>query len=157
MGHLIRSGSVDNRSLTVAALNERCRAARVSKRYTGYTLIELIIVMAIISVLVSIAVPFYQKALQRTKETLLKNNLFTLRNVIDEYTVDKQKAPQSLEDLVSEGYLRAVPIDPITGNNNWRIIMEDAISMVNQTQPGIFDVRSYSDQKSLEGTPYSEW
>jgi general secretion pathway protein G len=157
MGHLIRSGSVDNRSLTVAALNERCRAARVSKRYTGYTLIELIIVMAIISVLVSIAVPFYQKALQRTKETLLKNNLFTLRNVIDEYTIDKQKAPQSLQDLVYEGYLRAVPIDPMTGNNNWRTIMEDAVSVVDQTQPGIFDVRSESDRKSLEGTPYSEW
>jgi general secretion pathway protein G len=127
-------------------------------RAAGYTLIELIIVMAIISVLVSIAVPFYQKSLQRTKETLLKNNLFTLRNVIDEYTIDKQKAPQSLQDLVSEGYLRAVPIDPMTGSDaTWRIIMEDAISMVNQTQPGIFDVRSGSDQKSLEGTPYSEW
>jgi general secretion pathway protein G len=123
----------------------------------GYTLIELIIVMAIISVLVSIAVPIYQKSLTRTKETLLKNNLFTLRQVIDEYTFDKQKAPQQLDDLVSEGYLRAVPLDPITGNNQWRVIMEDAVSMVNQTQPGIFDVRSESDQKSLEGTPYSSW
>ncbi len=124
----------------------------------GYTLIELIIVMAIISVLVSIAVPIYQKSLLRTKETLLKNNLFTLRTVIDEYTFDKQKAPQSLQDLVNEGYLRSVPIDPITGSDqSWRLIMEDALSMVNQTQPGIFDVRSGSDQKSLEGTPYSEW
>jgi general secretion pathway protein G len=148
---------VDNRSLTVAALNQRFRAARVSKRYDGYTLIELIIVMAIISVLVSIAVPFYQKSIQRTKETLLHSNLQTLRIVLDEYTIDKKKAPQSLEDLVSEGYLRAVPIDPMTGNNNWRIIMEDAVSVVDQTQPGIWDVRSYSDQKSLEGTPYSEW
>ena len=127
-------------------------------RRRGYTLIELIIVMAIISVLVSIAVPIYQKSLLRTKETLLKNNLFTLRQVIDEYTFDKQKAPQTLDDLVNEGYLRAVPIDPITGSNqSWRIIMEDALSMVNQTQPGIFDVRSGSDLKSLEGTPYSEW
>ncbi len=124
----------------------------------GYTLIELIIVMAIISVLVSIAVPIYQKSLLRTKETLLKNNLFTLRTVIDEYTFDKQKEPQSLQDLVNEGYLRSVPIDPITGSDqSWRLIMEDALSMVNQTQPGIFDVRSGSDQKSLEGTPYSEW
>jgi general secretion pathway protein G len=124
----------------------------------GYTLIELIIVMAIISVLVSIAVPLYQKSLLRTKESLLKNNLFTLRTVIDEYTFDKKKAPQTLDDLVSDGYLRAVPIDPITGNNqSWRLIMEDAISSVDQTQPGIFDVRSGSDLKSLEGTPYSEW
>jgi general secretion pathway protein G len=124
----------------------------------GYTLIELIIVMAIISILVSIAVPLYQKSLLRTKESLLKNNLFTLRTVIDEYTFDKQKAPQTLQDLVSEGYLRAVPVDPITGSEQtWRLIMEDAVSSVNQTEPGIFDVRSGSDQKSLEGTPYSEW
>src|SRR5258707_9463192 len=92
-------------------------------RRRGYTLMELIIVMAIVSILVSIAVPLYQKALLRTKESLLHNNLFTLRNVIDEYTFDKQKAPQTLDDLVSEGYLRAVPIDPITGNSqSWRVI-----------------------------------
>jgi general secretion pathway protein G len=124
----------------------------------GYTLIELVIVMAIISILVSIAVPLYQKSLLRTKESLLKNNLFTLRTVIDEYTFDKKKAPQTLDDLVNDGYLRAVPIDPITGNNqSWRLVMEDALSMVDQTQPGIFDVRSGSDLKSLEGTAYSDW
>ncbi len=133
------------------------QAARARSGRRGYTLIELIIVMAIISVLVSIAVPLYQKSLLRTKETLLKNNLFTLRTVIDEYTFDKQKAPQTLQDLVTEGYLRSVPLDPVTGSDQWRVIMEDALSMVNQTQPGIFDVRSASDLKSLEGTPYSEW
>jgi general secretion pathway protein G len=128
------------------------------KKSRGYTLIELIIVMAIISVLVAIAVPLYQKSLLRTKESLLKNNLFTLRTVIDEYTFDKQKAPQTLDDLVSEGYLRAVPLDPITGSGqSWRIIMEDATTSVNQTQPGIYDVRSGADSRSLEGTPYSEW
>ena len=137
-------------------------ATRTGNRRTrlqrGYTLLELIIVMAVISVLISMAVPLYQKSLQRTKETLLKNNLFTLRTQIDEYTFDKQKAPQTLQDLVSEGYLRAVPVDPITGSDrSWRIIMEDSLSMVNQTQPGIFDIRSGSDLKSLEGTPYSEW
>ena len=123
----------------------------------GYTLIELIIVMAIISILVSIAIPIYQKALLRTKESLLKNNLFTMRTVIDEYTFDKQKAPQTLQDLVREGYLRAVPLDPITGRDDWKIIMEDAVTSVSQMEPGIFDVRSLSDAKSLEGTPYSEW
>ena len=129
-----------------------------SGKRAGYTLIELIIVMAIISILVSIAVPLYQKSLLATRESLLKNNLFTLRTVIDEYTFDKQKAPQNLQDLVSEGYLRAVPIDPITGSDQtWKLIIEDAVSSVNQTDPGIFDVRSGSDKKSLEGTLYSDW
>jgi general secretion pathway protein G len=124
----------------------------------GYTLIEMIIVMAIISILIAIAVPLYQKSLLRTKESLLKNNLFTLRTVIDEYTYDKQKAPQTLEDLVNDGYLRAVPLDPITNSSQtWRVVMEDAVSSVDQTMPGIYDVRSGSDQKSLEGTPYAEW
>jgi general secretion pathway protein G len=132
--------------------------AVITRRRAGYTLIELIIVMAIISVLVAIAVPLYQKSLQRTKESLLKNNLFTLRTVIDEYTYDKQKAPQTLDDLVTQGYLRNIPVDPITGSNQtWRIIMEDAVNSVDQTQPGIYDVRSGSDLKSLEGPPYAEW
>jgi general secretion pathway protein G len=121
-------------------------------------LIELIIVMAIISVLLAVAVPFYTKAIARTKESLLRQNLFTLRTVIDEYTFDKKAAPQRLDDLVQAGYLRAVPIDPNPGNDRtWRIIMEDAITSVDQTQPGISDVRSGSDLRSLEGTLYSEW
>jgi general secretion pathway protein G len=145
MAHLIPSG--EQRPLERGELRRR----------NGYTLIEMIIVMAIISILVSIAIPIYQKALLRTKESLLKNNLFTMRTVIDEYTFDKQKAPQTLQDLVREGYLRAVPLDPITGRDDWKIIMEDAVTSVSQMEPGIFDVRSLSDAKSLEGTPYSEW
>lgn len=145
MAHLIPSGE------------QRPPASGELRRRNGYTLIEMIIVMAIISILVSIAIPIYQKALLRTKESLLKNNLFTMRTVIDEYTFDKQKAPQTLQDLVREGYLRAVPLDPITGRDDWKIIMEDAVTSVSQMEPGIFDVRSLSDAKSLEGTPYSEW
>ena len=149
MEHFTHSGRAD-RSFRFLS---RRRAAR-----TGYTLIELVIVMAIISILVAIAVPLYQKSLLRTKESLLKNNLFTLRTVIDEYTFDKQKAPQNLQDLVNEGYLRAVPIDPITGSDqSWKLIIEDSVSSVNQTDPGIFDVRSGSDKRSLEGTLYSDW
>jgi general secretion pathway protein G len=133
-------------------------ARHIRSGKSGYTLIELIIVMAIISVLIAVSVPLYTKSIQRTKETVLKQNLFNLRTVIDEYTFDKKAAPQQLEDLVREGYLRAVPVDPITGSDRtWDIVIEDAVSSVDQTQPGIFDVRSGSDLKSLEGTPYSEW
>ena len=133
-------------------LRRQCRSAR------GFTMIELMIVMAIVVILISIAVPLYQRALLRAKESVLKNNLFTIRTVIDEYTYDKQKAPQNLQDLVTEGYLKEVPIDPIVGNNqSWRIVMEQAMQSVSQIEPGIFDVKSGSDAKSLEGTPYSEW
>ena len=129
-----------------------------TRRRFGFTLIELMIVMAVIAVLMSVALPIYTRSIQRSKESVLKNNLFTLRTVIDEYTYDKQKAPQTLDDLVSDGYLRQVPIDPITGSaDTWKLIMEDASNTVNQSMPGIFDVRSGSDGTSLEGTPYSEW
>ena len=131
---------------------------RTGKRRLGWTLIEIVIVLTIISILVSVAVPVYQKVVLRTRETVLRNNLFTMRTAIDNYTYDKQKAPQTLQDLVSEGYLRQIPEDPITGSNQtWRTVMEDAVSTVNQTEPGLYDVRSGSDKTSLEGTAYAEW
>jgi general secretion pathway protein G len=120
-------------------------------------MIELMIVMAIVVILVSIAVPMYQKAILRAKESVLKNNLFTIRTVIDEYTYDKQKAPQTLQDLVSAGYLREIPIDPMTGKTEWRTIMEDPMAGVSQMEPGLFDVKSLSEGKSLDGTQYSDW
>jgi len=124
----------------------------------GFTFVELMVVITIIVILVSMAVPIYQKAIVRSKETVLKNNLFTLRTVIDNYTYDKEKAPQSLQDMVTGGYLRAVPIDPITGSNQtWRLKMEDASQAMNQAEPGIFDVHSGSDKTGLDGTPYSDW
>jgi len=117
----------------------------------------MMIVMAIIVILIAIAVPFYQKAIIRAKESVLHNNLSAMRNVIDEYTYDKQKAPQTLQDLVTDGYLREIPRDPITGNNEWKIIMEDAGQAVNSTEPGIFDVRSNAAGKGLDGTSYADW
>jgi general secretion pathway protein G len=128
------------------------------KSRAGFTLIELMIVMAIVVILIATAIPQYQKSLIRAKESVLKNNLFTIRMMIDEYSYDKQKAPQTLQDLVQEGYLREVPKDPITGSSTtWRTIQEDATQATSSTEPGIFDVRSGSDKTSLEGTPYSEW
>ena len=102
------------------------------------------------------AIPQYQKAIQRSKESVLHNNLFTLRTVIDNYTYDKEKAPQTLQDLVSDGYLRKIPIDPMTNTADWKTVMEDATQAVNQAEPGIFDIHSYSDKIGLDGTPYSE-
>ncbi|HEY1336078.1 MAG TPA: prepilin-type N-terminal cleavage/methylation domain-containing protein [Bryobacteraceae bacterium] len=124
----------------------------------GFTFVELMVVITIIVILVTMAIPIYNKTITRSKESVLKNNLFTLRTVIDNYTYDKQKAPPTLQDLVSEGYLREVPIDPMTGTNQtWRTVMEDASQSVNQAEPGIFDVKSGSDKISLDGTPYSDW
>jgi general secretion pathway protein G len=128
------------------------------KTRAGFTLIELMIVMAIVVILIATAIPQYQKSLIRAKESVLKNNLFTIRMMIDEYSYDKQKAPQTLQDLVQEGYLREIPRDPLTGNSSsWRTIQEDATQATSSAEPGIFDVRSGSDKTSLEGTPYSEW
>lgn len=128
------------------------------RRRRGFTFVELMIVMAIIAVLLSVAIPIYTRSIIRAKESVLKNNLFTMRTVIDEYTYDKQKAPQTLQDLVSDGYLRQIPQDPITNSSDtWKIVPEDQSNTVNQSQPGIFDVRSGSDKNSSEGTPYSEW
>lgn len=124
----------------------------------GFTLIELMIVMAIMSILLAIALPIYQKSILRAKESVLRHNLFTLREMIDEYTIDKQQAPETLQDLVSEGYLRQVPQDPITNSDQtWRITMEDTPIGGSSSSPGIFDVHSGSDKTSLDGTPYSDW
>lgn len=120
----------------------------------GFTLLEMMVVMTIIVTIVSIAVPFYTSALVRARESVLRSNLLTLRSVIDQYTFDKEEPPQSLEDLVQEGYLREVPIDPITNSREtWELIIETGPT----GESGLFDVRSGSKDVSLSGTPYNEW
>lgn len=135
----------------------RLRVSASKSNLLGFTFVELMVVISIMVIIISMAIPIYQRSITRAKESVLHNNLTTLRTVIDNYTYDKQKAPQSLQDLVSEGYLREVPTDPMTGTNNWRTIMEEASQAVNQSEPGIFDVKSTSDKIGLDGTPYSEW
>ena len=121
----------------------------------GFTFVEMMVVITIIVILITVAIPIYQKSIIRAREAVLMNNLFTLRTVIDNYTYDKEKAPQSLQDLVTDGYLKKVPLDPITNTDQWKYVMEDATQAVNQSEPGIFDIHSTSDKIGLDGTPYS--
>ena len=124
----------------------------------GFTMVELVIVMSIIVILVSIGVPIYTKSILRAREAVLHDQLFTMRQMIDEYTMDKQQAPQSLDDLVSEGYLREIPKDPITNSKStWKVDMEDTLKAADQTQPGMVDVHSGATGTSLESTAYSSW
>ena len=128
--------------------------SRREARNAGFTLLEMMVVMTIIVTIVSIAVPFYSSAIVRARESVLRSNLLTIRSVIDQYTYDKETPPQSLEDLVNEGYLREVPIDPITNSrDSWDLIVETGPT----GESGLFDVRSGSDETSLAGTPYNEW
>jgi len=110
-----------------------------------------------LAIVVLIALPLASCISSREKETQLKNSLFALRSAITQYTLDKQKAPQTLSQLVEAGYIREVPEDPMTGKRDWKLIMEDAYMSMDQTQPGIWDVKSISPGTSTEGTPYNSW
>jgi general secretion pathway protein G len=127
-------------------------------RQRGFTLIELMIVISMILILVSISVPAYNQSITRAKESVLRQDLFQLRSLISQYTLDKQKAPQGLEDLVSSGYIKQIPIDPMTGSNgSWTVEQEDSLMSVDQQDPGISDVHSGAEGTSSDGTAYSSW
>jgi len=127
-------------------------------REKGFTLLELMIVVTIMLILLSIAGGNYQRSVLRSKEAVLKQDLFVMRTAIEQFTLDKQAAPQSLEELVSAGYLRSVPTDPITGRADWRPIYDDLLLSPEQVVTGITDVKSSSELTSpFEGTPYSSW
>ena len=125
----------------------------------AFTLIELMIVMVLIIILVAMAMPTYQVTIKRARETVLKDDLFTMRKLIDQYTLDKQQPPQSLDDLVEAGYLHGgLPIDPFTGSNQtWQTDVADVPLSGQQTVPGIVNVHSGSDAQSLDGSSYSSW
>jgi general secretion pathway protein G len=130
---------------------------RVRKNSRGFTLIEMMIVISLILILVSIALPVYNRSILRAKESVLKQDLFTLRQVISQYTLDKQKAPQTLDDIVQAGYLKMIPKDPFTNEANWTPDQEDSVMAVNQEEPGIVDVHSASNETASDGTAYSSW
>ena len=124
----------------------------------GFTLIEMIIVVAMVLILLSIAVPLYARHVLRAKEAVLKEDLYTIRNAIDQFSQDKGKEPQDLSELVSAGYLRQLPKDPFTNaSDSWQPVQEDVVTSVDQSQPGINDVHSGSNLTSSEGTAYSTW
>src|SRR5258707_5047603 len=126
-------------------------------RNAGFRLIELVVVISMILILLSIALPMYNQSVIRAREATLRQNLATLNKVIDQYTLDKQKAPQSLEDLVSAGYLKFVPNDITGSKDTWVLEQEDSLKSIDQTQPGIVGVHSGSDQTAIDWTVYSSW
>ena len=153
-----RSTARSTRRGSFGCLNCRLTTMNRRLRQRGFTLIELMVVISIIVILMSVAIPRYQASILRARETVLRDDLYTLRSVIDQYTLDKQKAPQSLQDLVDAGYMKQLPKDPFTNSrDSWVPVTDDSIMSPDQSQPGIIDVHSGSDQNSSEGTAYSTW
>lgn len=129
-----------------------------AKKQRGFTLVELMIVIMIIGILAAIAAPIYAQSIIRAKEATLRQDLYHLRQAIDAYTMDKQRAPQSLDDLVTAGYFREIPKDPFTGKNDtWVVAQEDVMLSIDQNEPGISDVHSGASEISPDGTAYSSW
>jgi len=143
---------------TQQAVFQRMRLKKWRPRDSAFTLLELAVVMLLIITLAAITVPAYHMAIQRSKEAVLHDDLHTMRQVIDEYTVDKEQPPQSLQDLVDAGYMHAIPVDPITGStDSWVPDIQEVPVPPDQTATGVVDVHSGSEEKALDGTAYNTW
>jgi general secretion pathway protein G len=143
---VIAKGENENASQPLSSANQ------------GFTLLELMIVMVVIGLLAAIAIPAYTTNIKHAREAVLKEDLHILRQAIDSYTVDKQKAPQSLDDLVQSGYIKVMPIDPFTHRSDtWMPVQSDTLSTLDQTDSGIDDVHSGSQETAIDGTSYNSW
>jgi len=155
-------GGVNNLGNRASRLSDRLSMRTLARRRKrndarGFTLLEMMIVISIIIILMAIAIPNYNRTVIQSRESVLRSNLSTLRSVISQYTLDKQKAPQSLDDIVQAGYLRQIPVDPMTKETNWEVVQEDVMMAVDQQEPGITDVHSASSGIATDGTAYSTW
>ena len=137
---------------------ETTRKPAGSTSESGFTLVELMIVMLIIGVLAAIAIPSYTSSLKSAREAVLNEDLHVMRQAIDSYTMDKEKAPQSMDDLVQSGYLKELPKDPMTqSRDTWVPDQDDSLESVDQTAGGVANVHSGSGQTGTDGRPYSDW
>jgi general secretion pathway protein G len=148
-------------SVTQESQGNYAQPARLQRPFRGrrgFTLVELMVVISIILILVSVAAPIYSQSITRAREAVLRQNLFAMRVSIDQFSMDKERAPQNLDDLVHEGYLREIPADPITNSKDtWEPVQEDYMMSIDQQQPGITDVKSGAPGMGSNGVPYSQW
>jgi general secretion pathway protein G len=123
----------------------------------GFTLIELMIVLSIIAILLAVAIPTYSRSIVASRERALRSDLAQLRTAIWRFTFDKQKAPQSLDDLRAAGYIDKIPDDPMTHEPNWEVVQDEVLLSVDQQEPGVTDVHSASSNTASDGTAYNTW
>lgn len=164
MLEVINLRSQDATHSGVSFLKRRClqRASSQHRRKSarcvcGFTLIEMVVVVSIITILLALAIPIFSQSIQRARERALRDDLSILNKAILQYTLDKQKAPQALDDLKTAGYLERIPIDPITREENWEVEQDDVIISFNQLEPGITGVHSASNAIGSNGQAYSTW
>jgi general secretion pathway protein G len=131
--------------------------AAMRRRQRGFTLLELIVVVSMISILVAMAMPQFKVAIIQAREAVLKEDLYRLREALDQHQADKGVYPPSLESLIEAGYIRRLEADPMTGAADWEVVFEEADTDNPAQSPGVYDVRSASTATSLSGTPYNEW